>query len=474
MSLTKVSYSMITGSPVNVLDFGAKGDGVTDDTAAIQAAIVFCEDNILPLYFPSNAVSQYYKTTAPLVVSKPLTMTGESSRNVTILAVGLTAGQFVLDIDGTAFGTYQNGRFGGFTLFAGSGNCMRIKDVSLSEFDDIGLRNCVQGIIYTGTRCFSNVFKRIEVVTSLSGNTFSMNSHTGGGHHSFYDCTFGGNAGVSIDTNTITDSVNFYACNFEQCTVNSFFCGGSVSGLGFYGCRTEGCNGIDFQINPVTGKTISGLTISGTAFSASDAGGSPRILLGGSGGAVRGFDISSNSVSHGTNNFSSFLVNLNGDGESGTIANNYLDGLLANCAPVNVIRPNVAVYNNEANNGKFSPGFTLQTTTWTPVDTSGAGLTFTTSKCVYSRVGNIVTVSGQIVFPSTASSADIAIGGLPFPAATGTIAVGTTATTNGAYIVPLIDPSSSQSIRLKNASYASVPNSSLSTGTVVLTLTYFT
>jgi hypothetical protein len=39
MSLTKATYSMIDGAPVNVLDFGAVGDGVTDSTAAIQAAI---------------------------------------------------------------------------------------------------------------------------------------------------------------------------------------------------------------------------------------------------------------------------------------------------------------------------------------------------------------------------------------------------------------------------------------------------
>lgn len=39
MSLTKATYSMLDGAPVNIRDFGADPTGTTDSTAAIQAAI---------------------------------------------------------------------------------------------------------------------------------------------------------------------------------------------------------------------------------------------------------------------------------------------------------------------------------------------------------------------------------------------------------------------------------------------------
>lgn len=48
MSLTKVSYSMITGAPANVLDYGATGDGTTDDTAAFIAAITQNDVVVIP------------------------------------------------------------------------------------------------------------------------------------------------------------------------------------------------------------------------------------------------------------------------------------------------------------------------------------------------------------------------------------------------------------------------------------------
>lgn len=63
MALTKVSYSMITGAAVNVLDYGAVGDGVTDDRAAIQDAV----NAGSAVYFPdgytflvSNATDRVY------------------------------------------------------------------------------------------------------------------------------------------------------------------------------------------------------------------------------------------------------------------------------------------------------------------------------------------------------------------------------------------------------------------------------
>lgn len=54
MALTKVSYSMIDGAVVNVMDFGATGDGTTNDTVAIQAAIDSLAATGGTVFFPTG------------------------------------------------------------------------------------------------------------------------------------------------------------------------------------------------------------------------------------------------------------------------------------------------------------------------------------------------------------------------------------------------------------------------------------
>jgi len=52
--------------------------------------------------------------------------------------------------------------------------------------------------------------------------------------------------------------------------------------------------------------------------------------------------------------------------------------------------------------------------TWTPTDASGAGLTFSTAVGNYTKIGRVVTGSFRVTYPTTVSSAQIIIGGLPF------------------------------------------------------------
>ena len=67
---------MIDGSPLNVLDFGAIGDGVNDDTSAIQAAITAAETNGgQRVYFPAGK----YKCTSTINVPTGLTICGDTA-----------------------------------------------------------------------------------------------------------------------------------------------------------------------------------------------------------------------------------------------------------------------------------------------------------------------------------------------------------------------------------------------------------
>lgn len=81
MSLTKVTYSMISGATANVFDFGATGNGVTNDASAIITAL-----NSLPnggtLFFPKGT----YIIGQAIPIKKGIHYLGESAESTILKA----------------------------------------------------------------------------------------------------------------------------------------------------------------------------------------------------------------------------------------------------------------------------------------------------------------------------------------------------------------------------------------------------
>lgn len=98
MSLTKVSYSMIDGAPVNVLDYGAVGDGIADDTNALKDAIAAAK----LVYLPAGT----YRITSPLY------LTGVEGSGGTQL-IGAGSGQTIISKSTVTAGTGSNTSRGG-------------------------------------------------------------------------------------------------------------------------------------------------------------------------------------------------------------------------------------------------------------------------------------------------------------------------------------------------------------------------
>lgn len=78
---------------VSVKDFGAKGDGVTDDTAAIQATLNNVENGSL-VYFPAGT----YYVTDKITLTKDLILQGSGETGSIILAEHFVAGTDLLEI----------------------------------------------------------------------------------------------------------------------------------------------------------------------------------------------------------------------------------------------------------------------------------------------------------------------------------------------------------------------------------------
>lgn len=244
MALTKAHNRMIEGAYVNVLDYGAKGDGSTDDTAAIQAALNAASLGGV-VYFPKG---EYVVST--------LTHTGPAIRLL-----------------GSNAGNASNRTFG--ALYSST---IRFTETTNDAFT------------FTDAGYFSkNVsFENLGIMANTSGYAIDIQKH---GEFRFVDCLIdnrGAGGGVNLNevylisfTDCyITKSDNFRASgsqainidnnglggifNFFTSTVNGYGLGVNIDALYNDGTQLESFNFIGSQANSNTvGLALSGYLRSG-------------------------------------------------------------------------------------------------------------------------------------------------------------------------------------------------------------------
>lgn len=399
------------GGGINVKDspYNAKGDGNTDDTAAIQAAVNAAIAARVALRIPANDVGQFYRTTAPIVADGPLEIVCDGPFGTTLYGVGLTAGQYVLDFNCDALDQVEHVRVQGLTIRSNNGapHGLRLRNVAQAVVEQVRLYALVDGINIEGTRCYTHRFSMVSGV-SITGRTVEwIAGFSGGGQFIFDNCTFLGVEGAFVPSTAFLDNLSFYGCNFEQCT-SGVVVNGTVAGFKFSGSRTEGNDAADIILRPVlSSEYVGGIDISGNVFSASDASATPRISMGGDAGRVRGFSVTGNIVTHGSDAFGGTLVNLNGDGESGIIAGNFLRGTTATA--VANWRSGVAVFSNENLSGKL-PELAGMTGTYTATAT---GMTTSPTGTVkYTAFGGMVVLDIPAIV-GTSNSTAFTLTGMP-------------------------------------------------------------
>lgn len=229
MPLQQINYTQIRGGTPNVKDFGATGDGVTDDTAAIQAAHDSLPSTGGTIYFPNGtyllAVSTVYvditKSNVTLLGSAGALIASPNSSNAEVTT-------------GTSYLNGFNVTGNNCVISVNMRGCVN-KWTSQSASDRLTLTNMIITNLYNSGISINNTpFDRLVVsnvifdtsrdLTSDPGN-YQMISRSCNGNTANYGnlvlvsgCLFRGVSGA-IDVHNVKDLVITNGTRFEGCDV---------------------------------------------------------------------------------------------------------------------------------------------------------------------------------------------------------------------------------------------------------------
>jgi len=357
---------------VSVKDFGAKGDGVTDDTASIIAALNSGAKNV---FFPSGQ----YKTTATINRPTTIRMFGDGAFHSTIVAYhnGSIVRTAPAIFSGDAYNSMEDmGIKNGPTFNSAIGielenlNQPSFKRIRIELGPIIGMRQ-----IYV----LNGEFEEISVIncTDIGIYLFSTGLAAGTNRNVFQCMNLAyNNRGIVVDVNGGLSNV-FNDVAIESCTS--------------YPVEISNCNQLTFNGLYLEGNTQSIWCRGGDFVTFRDC-----------------FNVSVIPFIRGSPNFVTtnvqierlFDLSAGGVGTNG----NYMGleyGQIHFPTTVS-LSPNATTLDD------YREG------TWTPSDASGAGLVFTLGACRYTKIGRMVQCNFNITYPVTVNGANAVIGTLPF------------------------------------------------------------
>ena len=226
MALTKVTYSMIDSAPINVLDLGAVGDGVANDTAALQAALTLAETTSTPIYIPTGV----YRITSGLVYND-----AAYGKGLQLYGDGMYESVIKMDANSQIVFSIKHATGGGSENFTSHGN---ISNIGFAQF---GGRTGVTGLRISN--CLYYTFENINV-SNLSSVGFETYSTTPSSDVDIVAlCLFKGfrcknNGASGFRVNAASASVGLSQSRFEFC---------DFSGNGIDGVSLSNFDGVEFN-----------------------------------------------------------------------------------------------------------------------------------------------------------------------------------------------------------------------------------
>lgn len=214
---------------VSVLQFGAVGDGVTDDTAAIQAAIdSLASGGVVEL--PAGT----YKTTSAIELKASVWLRGSGARSSYIVGAGTHA---VLQCSGTISSVINSGKVSGMTLRASSKTNNSAQGIRLSwanrfEISDVEIFQSYIGFY------FSNCWQV---------NVINVQVHGDGNDQSYI-----GFYGAEIDPSNQNNVINAVNCTVQGVEKYGYRL------INFNGSKFTNCEALNGEIGFYLGAPVTG------------------------------------------------------------------------------------------------------------------------------------------------------------------------------------------------------------------------